>query len=140
MAEYTTIGTVSVASGSNIPFTETAVKANTCIYHREGAGAVTLRGQTNQCFARYKVSFGGNLAVPEDGTAEAISVAISVNGEPLESATAIYTPADTQEYGNVFTAVFVQVPKGCCTTVAVENTSTQEIYVANSNLIVERVA
>lgn len=140
MAEFTTIGVVEVSAGGNIPFTETAVKGSSCVYHRDGAGAVTLRGLTNQCYARFKVSYGGNIAVTEDGTAEEISVAITVNGEPLESAKAIFTPAAVAEYGNVFTAVFVLVPKGCCTTVAVENTSSQSIDVANSNLIVERVA
>jgi len=40
----------------------------------------------------------------------------------------------------VFAAAFIEVPRGCCVTVAVENTSTQAIDIANSNLIVERVA
>jgi len=40
----------------------------------------------------------------------------------------------------VFTAVYVEVPRGCCVSVAVENTSTQPITVANSNIIIERVA
>ena len=68
-----------------------------------------------------------------------ISIALSVSGEPLASATAIVTPAAVEDYFNVFTAVFIEVPRGCCVTVAVENTSTQAINVANSNLIAERV-
>ena len=140
MAEYTNASVVEVASGQNIPFTETAVSASPCIVHREGAGVVTLRGLTNQCSARFRVTFGGNIAVPEDGTVEAISIALAINGEPLTSATAVVTPAATEEYFNVFAAAFVAVPKGCCLTAAVENTSEQSINVANSNLIVERVA
>ena len=140
MAEYSNANVVEVASGQNVPFTETAVPGGTCIVHREGAGIVTLRGMTNQCSARFRVTFGGNIAVPEDGTAEAISIALAINGEPLTSATAIVTPAAAENYFNVFVAAFVAVPKGCCVTVAVENTSTQSINVANSNLIAERVA
>lgn len=139
MAEYTNIGPVTVAAGQNVPLTETSVSGGSCIVHREGAGIVTLRGQTNQCRARYKVSFGGNIAIPTGGAVSPISIALSVSGEPLASATAIVTPAAVEDYFNVFMAVFIEVPRGCCVTVAVENTSTQAINVANSNLTAERV-
>lgn len=140
MAEYTNSNIITVAAGLNVPFTETAVCGSPCIIHREGAGIVTLRGLTNQCRARYKVGFGANIAIPTDGTVEAISVALAIDGEPLNSATGIVTPAAADQYGNVYVSVFVDVPKGCCVTVAAENTSTQTISVANANLIVERVA
>ena len=140
MAEFTNSNTVTVAAGQNLPLTETAVRSPACISHREGAGVVTLRGLTNQCKARFKVSFGGNIAVPTGGTAGAISVSIAVNGEPLNSATAIVTPAAVGDFFNVFVAVFIEVQRGCCVTVAVENTSTQAIDIANGNLIAERVA
>lgn len=140
MAEFSNSNTVSVAAGQNLPLTETAVAGPACIVHREGAGIVTLRGLTNQCRARFKVSFGGNIAIPTGGTVEAISVALAVNGEPLTSATAIVTPAAVENYFNVFVAAFIEVPRGCCVTAAVENTSTQAVSIANSNLIVERVA
>lgn len=140
MAEFSNSNTVSVAAGENLPLTETAVKAPACIVHRDGSGLVTLRGLTNQCKARFKVSFGGNIAIPAGGTVGAISVALAVSGEALNGATAIVTPAAVDQYSNVFTAVFVEVPRGCCVTVALKNTSTQAISIANSNLIVERVA
>ncbi len=140
MAEFSNSNTVSVAAGQNLPLTETAVAGPACIVHREGAGIVTLRGLTSQCRARFKVSFGGNIAIPTGGTVEAISVALAVNGEPLASATAIVTPAAVENYFNVFVAAFIEVPRGCCVTAAVENTSTQAVSIANSNLIVERVA
>lgn len=141
MPEYTAVLPQTVAAGQNVLFTETPVGCNKgYVVHREGAGIVTLRGITSQCRARYKVSYGGNVAIPTGGTVEPISIAISVEGEPLASATAIVTPAAVEQYQNVFTAVFISVPCGCCVTVAVENTSTQPILIANSNLIVERVA
>lgn len=140
MAEYVNNNTVSVLAGQNLPLTETAVAGKSCVVHRDGAGVVTLRGITNQCKARYKVSFGANIAVPTGGTVGAISMALAVNGEPLNSATAIVTPAAVEDFGNIYVSVFVDVPRGCCVTVSAENTSTQTISVANSNLIVERIA
>ena len=140
MAEFSNSNIAIVAAGENLPLTETAVKAPACIMHREGSGLVTLRGLTNQCKARFKVSFGGNIAIPTGGTVGPISVALAVGGEALNSATAIVTPAAVDQYSNVFTSVFVEVPRGCCVTVALKNTSAQAIEIANANLIVERVA
>lgn len=140
MAEYVNNNTVSVLAGQNLPLTETAAAGKSCVVHREGAGVVTLRGITTQCKARYKVSFGANIAVPTGGTVGAISMALAVNGEPLNSATAIVTPAAVEDFWNIYVSVFVDVPRGCCVTVSAENTSTQTISVANSNLIVERIA
>lgn len=140
MAEFTNVNLQSVLTNQNVLFTETPVCSNNCsILHREGSGIVTLKGNTNQCRALYKVSFGGNIAVPTGGTPGAISVAIALEGEALASATATVTPAAVEEFFNVYTSVFVSVPRGCCMTVAVENVSTQTISVQNANLIVERV-
>lgn len=65
---------------------------------------------------------------------------LAVNGEPLVSATAVVTPAAFGDYGNIFVSANVDVPRGCCLTVAAENISGQAINVANANMIVERVA
>jgi hypothetical protein len=123
LAEYTNSAIVTVAAGQNVPFTEEANTSKPCIVHREGAGLVTLRGLTNQCRAKFKVSFGANIAIPDGGTVEAITAAISINGE-----------------AHIYVSAVVDVPRGCCVTVAAKNTSTQPILVANSNFIVERVA
>lgn len=140
MAEYTNSGVVTVAAGQNVPLTETAMAGKGCIVHREGAGIVTLRGITNQCKARYKVSFGANIAIPTGGTVEAITAALAINGEPLTSATATITPAAVENFFNIFVAAFIEVPRGSCVTVAAENTSTQAILFDNSNFIAERVS
>lgn len=141
MAEYTANALQTVAAGQNVQFTETPIGCNKgYVVHREGSGIFTLRGITNQCRARYKVSFGGNISIPTGGTVEAISISLAIDGEPLSSATAIVTPAAVNEFFNVFTAVYVDVPKGCCLSVTVENTSTQAINVQNANLIIERAA
>ncbi|MCM1226367.1 MAG: hypothetical protein NC320_02940 [Clostridium sp.] len=125
MAEFVSSATQTVAAGQNVVFTETAVKSCNCnIMHREGSGIVTLRGSNNCCKpARYKVTFGGNIAVAAGGTAGAISVAIALSGEPIYSAAATVTPAAVGEFNNIFAAAVISVPCNCCLTVAVENTS-----------------
>lgn len=105
-----------------------------------GAGIVTLRGLTNQCKARFRVAFGGNIAIPTGGTVEAISAALAINGEPLNSATAIVTPAAVENYFNIYVSTIVEVPRNCCLTVAMENTSTQAVSFANSNMAVDRIS
>ena len=140
MSEYTNSNIVSIAAGQNVPLTETAVNSKPCIVHRAGAGLVTLRGLTNQCRALYKISYGGNIAIPTGGTVEAITAALAINGEALNSATATVTPAAVENYFNVYVSAQVSVPKGCCVTVAMKNTSTQAVNFANSNLTVERIA
>lgn len=142
MAEYVSSATQTVAAGQNVLFSETAVCGNCNIMHRTGSGVVTLRGSNTCNTARYKVTFGGNIAVAEGGTVGPISVAIALNGEPLYSSTATVTPAAAEtDFFNVFTAAVISVPCNCCLTVAVENVSdpATPIDVANANLIVERV-
>lgn len=141
MAEYTGVALQTVAANANVLFTETAVRSGSgAVVHREGSGIVTLRGCANQCRALYKVTFGANVAIPEGGTVGPISLAIAVDGEPLASATMIETPAAAEAFSNVFAAVLVAVPRGCCVTVVVRNTGADPVDVQNANMIVERVA
>ena len=141
MPEYTNAAVQTVAVNQNVLFSETPVGCNRgYVTHREGSGLVTLRGITNQCRARYKVTFGGNIAVPTGGTAGAISISLAVNGEALNSAVATVTPAAVKEYFNVFSTAYIDVDRGCCLSLSVKNISIQAINVANPNLIVERVA
>lgn len=140
MAEFTAVALQNVAENQNIQFTETPVCGNCSIVHREGSGLVTLRGLTNQCRARFRVFFSGNIAIPTGGTVGPISLAISINGEPVSSTNMIVTPAAAEEFQNVASAVFLDIPAGCCSQISVKNTSSQAIDVQNANLIVERVA
>lgn len=140
MAEYTSNALQTVALNQNVLFTDTPVSGNNSIIHRDGSGLITLRGVTSQCRARYKVTFGGNIAIPTGGTVEAISLAIAINGEAVQTTIMIVTPAAVEEFFNVFSAIYIDVPCGCCSQISVRNTSTQAIDVQNANLIVERVA
>ncbi len=138
--EIIAVAEQTVLANQNVLFTDSVTSGNCSINHRDGSGLVTLRGVTNQCRARYKVSFGGNIAIPTGGTVEAISIALAMEGEGIASSTMIVTPAAVEEYFNIFGAMFIDVPRGCCVTISVKNTSTQDILVQNANLIVERVA
>lgn len=145
MPEYTSTALQSVAVGQNVIFAETPVVCNKgLVLHRDGSGIFTLRGpgcNCNQCFARYKVTFGANIAIPDAGsTSTPIALAIALEGEPLASATMIETPGAASQFNNVFSAVFVTVPRGCCVSVAIENSGAQAVNVQNANIIIERVA
>ena len=138
--EITANAIQEVAVNQNVLFTNTAVCGNCSIMHREGSGLVSLRGLTQQCRARFRVTFGGNIAVPDGGTAGPISLALAINGEAIQTTTMTVTPTATGAFFNVFSAIFIDVPNDCCVTVSVKNISTQDISVQNANLIAERVA
>ena len=131
---------VIVAAGQHVMLPETPIACGRgYVCHRDSSGIITLRGITNQCRARYRVSASGNIAVAAGGTAGPISISLAITGEPLNSATAIVTPA-VGDLFNVHVEAIINVPKGCCLTVALENTSTQAIAAQNVNVIVDRGA
>ena len=152
MSEY-----VQAQSPQNVPFGQNLLLIDSIpcprgqVIHRNGSGILTLRGcaSGNSCFARYEVTFNGNLAVPEGGTAAAIAVALAIDGEPLQSSRAIVTPASVEQYFNVTSTAIITVPRGCCYTVTLENVNAgvggdivdeQTISVADGNLTVARIA
>lgn len=129
------------------------------VYHRPESGIITLRGVVKNncgCFARYQVTFNGNIAVPESGTPGPISVALALDGEPILTSRAIVTPTETatdpvtqENFFNVTSTAIITVPKGCCFNLSVENTSESadpaetpapQILVQNANLTVSRIA
>lgn len=119
------------------------------IYHEDETGVFILRGITNQCFATYKLTYNGNIALPEGGTVGPIAVAITVNGEPRLTSRAVFTPAAVNEYGNVTSTAIIKVPKGCCFSVSIDAisgvddptaTPAPTINVQNSNLVISRIA
>lgn len=121
------------------------------VYHRNGSGILTLRGIVNNtscCFARYQVTFNGNIAVPTDGTVGAIAIALAISGEPIQTSRAIVTPAAVDEYFNVTSTAIIDVPRGCCVNISVENVSEgataadtpTAINVQNANIVVSRIA
>ena len=150
MAEYIQASSPqNVAFGQNLLLIDSIPCPRGYVVHRNGSGILTLRGITPNCFARYEVTFNGNIAVPEGGTVAAIAVALAIDGEALQSSRAIVTPAAVEQYFNVTSTAIITVPKGCCYTVALENVNAgvggeivneQTISVADGNLTVSRIA
>lgn len=138
--ELTAIALQTVEANQNVLFTDTAISGSCSIVYRSGSGLVTLRGLTRQSRARFRVSFGANVGLPAGATVAPIELAIEINGEPVGSAAMISTPAAVEEFNNVFSSIFVEVPSGCCLQVSIGNIGDDAIEVQNANLIIERVA
>jgi hypothetical protein len=149
LAEYLANDTQSVNLNNPVIFTASIPCNKGYIYHEDETGIFILKGITPNCFARYQVTYNGNIAVPEGGTVGPIAIAITVNGEPRLTSRAIITPAAVDQYGNVTSTALITVPRGCCFNLAVEyvngsddpaTTPTPNIEVQNSNLVINRVA
>ena len=152
MAEYT-YNPVQTVNPNQPVILNSSIPCNKgYVIHRNESGILTLRGIVNNscnCFARYRVTFNGNIAVPTGGTAGPIAIALTLGGEPLLTSRAIVTPAAVDEYFNVTSTAIITVPKGCCFNVSVDNisestdpatTPAPQINVQNANLVVERIA
>ena len=150
MAEYLANAVQNVALNAPIIFTASLPCPRGYVYHEDETGNFILRGITNNCFARYQITFNGNIAIPEGVAVTPIAVAITVNGEPRLTSRAIVTPAAVDEYFNVTSTAIITVPKGCCFSVGVEYVDattddatvvpTPLIQVQNANMTVNRIA
>ena len=149
MAEYLANAVQAVALNQPAIFDASIPCRKGYVYHEDGTGIFILRGITNNCAARYQVTFNGNIAVPEGGTAGAIAVALSVNGEPRQTSRAIVTPAAVEEYFNVTSTAIITVPRGCCFSVSLRTVPATEdptvtpapvISLQNANLEITRIA
>jgi hypothetical protein len=155
MAEFTKNEVQTVNANQPVTLNTTIGCPKGYVYHRNGSGIVTLRGLTSNCFARYQVTFNGNIAIPSTGVAGPVAVALALDGEPILTSRAIVTPAGvavdpptTENFFNVTSTAIINVPKGCCFNVSVENVSEgaaptdvpPQILVQNANLTVSRIA
>ena len=150
MAEYLANAVQSVALNNPVLFSASIPCNSGCVYHEDQTGIFILKGKTNNCFARYQLTFNGNISVPEGGEVTPIGLAIAVNGEARPTSLAIFTPQAVDEFGNVTCTCIVTVPRGCCFTASVryvdattENPAvdpTGLIDVQNANLVINRIA
>lgn len=149
MAEYLANAVQTVDLNSPVLFTASIPCTKGYVYHEDETGNFILRGRTPNCFARYQVTFNGNIAIPEGGAVTPIALAISVNGEARPTSRAIFTPAAVDTYGNVTSTAIITVPQGCCFDVTVKyvsgvtdgtTTPTPAINVINANLDINRIA
>jgi hypothetical protein len=143
MAEWTNVAEQTVNPGESIVFNENPVPCNRgFVRHRDGSGNFLLTGwlPSNRCncrqngSARYSADFGANIAIPTDGTAGEISVAISVDGSTIPATIMSVTPAAVEEYFNVSREIDIEIWRNCCQTVSVRNVSDQPILVRNATI------
>ena len=152
MAEYA-YNPVQTVQPNQAVLLDTVIPCNKgFVYHRDQSGILTLKGAVNNpcaCFARYQVTFNGNIAVPTGTTVGPISLSLAISGEPIATSRAIVAPAAVEQYFNVTSTAIITVPKGCCFNVSVENTSESAtpattpapaVNVQNANLTVTRIA
>ena len=149
-AEYLANAPQPVALNAPIIFSASIPCTKGYVYHEDETGIFILRGITSgQCFATYRVTYNGNIAIPEGGAITPVALALTVNGEPRLTSRAIFTPAAVDEYGNLTSTAIIKVPRGCCFSLSVEYvpasedptvTPTPIVTVQNSNLVVDRIA
>ena len=150
MAEYLANASQNVALNAPVLFTASIPCQKGYVYHEDETGIFILRGITNNCFARYQVTFNGNVAVPTGGAVTPIALSIAVNGEERPTSKAIFTPQAVDEFGNLTSTALITVPKGCCFSMSIRyvdattddpaTTPTPTIEVQNANLVINRVA
>lgn len=149
MAEYSANAVQTVNPGEVIVFTASDFPCNRgFVRHRDDTGNFLLSGwlpnrYNNGCCcnsrtANYLCDFGCNIAIPDGGSVEEISVALVVDGTTLPASTMRATPAAVEEFFNVSRAINVPVWRGCCESVSVRNTSNQPILVESANIIFSR--
>ena len=110
--ELTSNALQTVLVNQSVYFTDVPINGNCSIIHRQGSGLVALKGLTNQCRARYRISFGANAAVPTGETVGPVSLAIAIEGEAIPATTMTVTPAAVEEFFNVYSSIFIDVPRG----------------------------
>lgn len=150
MAEYGANDVQTINPGESAVFTATFSPCRRgLVRHSDGTGNFLLSGwmpPRNRCSccgcgsdeAEYLIDFGANIAVPTDGTAGEISVAIAVDGGTIPASTMIVTPAAVEEYFNISRGMTVDIFNGCCQTVTVRNTSDQPILMQNATIRITR--
>lgn len=140
-----------------VPYGQAALLNNTScgcnkgyISHSNGFGGITLRGiVNNRCAqsAKYAASFSCNIALSEGATPGEIGAALAINGEVITDTVAVATPTAVGNYWHVSGFKTIDVPRGCCPMISVENVSPSagttpnpSIDIKNLNVSVVRTA
>ena len=93
MSQFESVFVQQVEAGQNA-LLETDVIKSRCVHHRAGSGLICLETSGCDCRpARYRVFVKANIDIPTGGTVDPISLALSLNGEAVQSSVATVTPA-----------------------------------------------
>lgn len=138
MIELIQTEAITIPVAQSIPFNEVAAKGGCAEFHRAGGSNIRLMKS-----GRYLVTFSGNIAVPTGETVGEVSLGIIADGGILSGSIMRATPAAVEQYFNVSTQHYVDVPECCgnvcCVNVAVQNTSDIPVLVDNANVTAVRV-
>ena len=147
MAEYSYPLTQNVAVDENILF----LNGDRCckrgyIIHNNTSGVFRLKGICKNCSPRavYKVNFHANVAVApaaDGGVLEPVTLALVQNGEVQQNTVSTVTPVAIGDLWVINFETLIELPCGCCDTIAVRNISeSTSIEVENANILFERIA
>lgn len=143
----------TVASNLPVVFTDILVPCNRgLVRFREGTGNFTLSGWTPWedmayscgCMceagnsALYDVNVKANIAIPTGGTAGEISLSLSLDGTVVPLSEMVITPAAVEQYFNVSVDMPIDIWNGCCQSLSLINTSTQDILVRTPLIAITR--
>lgn len=140
MAEFTYPAEQTVAYGQAAILENTGLPCGyNCnrgsgIVHSNGSGLVSVRGRHT-----YRCQFSANIALAEGATVGEIGLAIAVNGEIMPDTIAVATPAAVGDFWNVSGFKMVDIPCGCCETIAIENVSPQTGTSPNPSIVVRNL-
>lgn len=139
MIELIQTEVVTVPVGQSVPYNAIAAKGGCAEFHRPGSPNVRLIKP-----GRYLVTFSANIAVPTGETVGEVSLGIAADGGILSGSIMRATPAAVEEYFNVSTQHYVDVPQccgnTCCVDISVQNTADIPVLVDNANITAVRVA
>lgn len=128
----------------NLTVLHTGCDSNGCggsEYHRQGSGAVRLRGRGNRCgqASIFDLSFNGNVTSGTAGTE--VQLAMTIDGTPLAETTMIETIGTANSYQNLAARTYLKVCPGEDVTLTVVNTGATVLTLdANAALTARRVA
>lgn len=149
MATFSNVAVQTVGTQQNVVFNASNYYPQNCqnsIIYTGGSGLIGLRGGNCACNpAKYRVSFGANIAIPTGGTIGPIAIALSQNGEAIPATISVVTPTVVNAFFEVARSWEVTVPCGCCYQIGVKNVvptggAAQDISVSNASLTITRVA
>lgn len=150
MAEYTYNAVQLVQPDRAIIFNDSIPCTKGYVIHRNESGVFVLRGIVNNAcagFARYRITFNANIAVPTGSTPTPIALGLAINGEPVPATRAIVTSALEDRFFNVAITKVVTVPRGCCVPISIQNVTEGvggaapiPINAQNANIEIDRIA
>lgn len=152
MSEYIAIPGQNILLNQAAAFEASIPCRSGLVFHEDGSGIFLLRGIVRSPYiewARYRVSFVGNVELPTGGTPGSIAVALAVNGETRGSSVGIVTPAAVEEPFNVTSEATIVVPRGASISVSLRHvaastdptvTPAPVITLLNGGLRIDRTA